>query len=122
MDEERPLTSAEMIRQAKQDLEQEPIEAISYDPRRPEVEAEEVMEEVAGELAAQLQAPSPTRPRPQPHQRGIGRRTVRRQEPVPTSPFEPRAAGSGRAVAGAIALALFVLGIAVFLAAVSVTP
>jgi hypothetical protein len=122
MDEERPMTSAEMIRQAKQDLQQEPIEAISYEMSRPEVEVEVTIEEVADELATQLQAPTATRARPQPHQRGSGRRVARRREQIPQSPFEQRAPGAGRAVAGAIPLALFVLGIAVFLAAVSVTP
>ncbi|NIW38144.1 MAG: hypothetical protein GWN32_17175 [Gemmatimonadetes bacterium] len=105
-----------MIRLAKESLQQEPPPQVEYPETGEEIAAPAEAE--PDEPTARFEDPAPIRPRPQPHRRGMRQS----RQPRPPSPFEPPASGSGRAVAGAITLALFILGIAVFLAAVSVTP
>jgi len=115
------LSSEDMIRRAKAQFDEpepggDPAGLSSKDL----VEVEEIEQEAQQDLAKMLEAnraarSAPTRRRQLPEPRPATQRP-------PTDPFGRGRSGSRQAVVGAISLAIFILGIAMFLAFAASAP
>jgi hypothetical protein len=120
MAEQEPRSSEDMIREAREGLTRPSMVIRDMNAVKESVE----VDDLESEIEALTAAPTATRPQPTATATGPSRR---RAQPM-ADPFsrrgrvQRRPSGTNQAVAGAIALAVFILGIAVFLAFVSASP
>jgi hypothetical protein len=110
--DDRPLSSEEMIKRARADLDQRPsLPEMGIDHSQIRDQVEEEMPSVDELVAAPRPSNRPSAVRPR-----TPRRRMTRAERRPPAGFgDARRSGAGNAIAVAVAMALVVLGAAVFL-------
>ena len=104
--DDRPLSSEEMIRQARADLGRPPVT-----PERPYDDAR-IRDDVDEEMPITAVPPAVSRHSPRPR---ATRRVTRVERRAPTGFEEPDRRGASPAIALAAAIVLLILGLAVFL-------
>jgi hypothetical protein len=129
MEDDRPLSSDEMIQRAREDLKRDGVDDPDRSRYLPDIDRAQIEAAAEEELVTRFEvtapAPAPSAPAPSRARAARPRRVRDRQlppDPFSGGPSTRRAPGSNQAVAGAIALALVILGLAFFLAFAGTTP